>query len=324
MKVCFVHRDPSSGGTSIEEIFQGLIEVLEEKISIQQFHYNKRHSLLHNLRRLKQMNADIYHITGGVYFIAPFIRHKKVIITIHDIGHFRQLKGIKRWIFGLLYFKWPIYRADAITSVSEFTADNLRQWFGDKIQRKLYVIPNPVPGIFLKMERPFQKIKPRILQVGTNLNKNLDSVIKAINGLDVILVIIGELLHDDKLQLEKHSISYENYSRLNYTEVYEQYCLADIVIFVSTYEGFGMPVIEAQATGRPVIASYITSIPEVGGKGVHYIQDPFNVQEIREGILKVINDDTYRAKLINEGFRNVQRYDKERIAKEYLSLYKSV
>ena len=102
-----------------------------------------------------------------------------------------------------------------------------------------------------------------------------------------------------------------------------QYQLADIIVLPSTYEGFGMPILEAQAVGRPVLTSNISSMPEVAGDAACLV-NPYDVNEIRAGINKIISDDNYRESLIQKGFENIKRYNPERIATDYYELYQRV
>ena len=97
----------------------------------------------------------------------------------------------------------------------------------------------------------------------------------------------------------------------------------DLLVFVSTYEGFGLPILEAQATGRPVITSNVLSMPEVAGDSACLV-DPFDVSSIRKGILKVINDPAYREKLIKRGFENVKRFQPDKIAEQYADIYRGL
>ena len=82
-----------------------------------------------------------------------------------------------------------------------------------------------------------------------------------------------------------------------------------------------MPIIEANAIGRPVITSGLYSMPEVAGNAA-CIVDPFNCGEIKEGIQKIINNDVYRNDLVEKGYRNAQRFSVDMIATEYYQLYK--
>ena len=81
-----------------------------------------------------------------------------------------------------------------------------------------------------------------------------------------------------------------------------------------------MPIIEANIVGRPMITSNLLSMPEVAGDAA-LIVNPYNIDEIRNGILKIINDDKYRNGLIEKGFRNAERFTIKYIEKKYFELY---
>jgi glycosyltransferase involved in cell wall biosynthesis len=93
-----------------------------------------------------------------------------------------------------------------------------------------------------------------------------------------------------------------------------------MVVFASTYEGFGLPIVEANATGRPVVTSNIFSMPEVAGDAGCFV-DPFDASSIRAGIVRVVEDEAYRQGLIKKGFKNVKRFRADAIAHQYAELY---
>ncbi len=94
----------------------------------------------------------------------------------------------------------------------------------------------------------------------------------------------------------------------------------DIVSFVSTYEGFGLPVIEANATGRVVITSNIEPMNTIAANAALKV-NPYDVNEIKEGIEKIIANSVFREKLIKNGLINAKKYSAEKIALQYEELY---
>ena len=156
--------------------------------------------------------------------------------------------------------------------------------------------------------------------MGTAHNKNLENIIPAIKGLNVKLTILGNLKEHQKELLKNSGIDYENVFNLDYKDVIKQYENADLVTFASSYEGFGLPIIEANGIGRPVIAGNNTSMPEVAGNAAILV-DSNNVEEIRASIIKIIEDDKFRNDLINKGKENVKRFLPIFIAQKYAELY---
>jgi len=106
-------------------------------------------------------------------------------------------------------------------------------------------------------------------------------------------------------------------------EIVREYLNADMLVFVSTYEGFGLPILEGQAAGRPVITSCLSPMKEVAGGGACLV-DPYSIVDIREGVLRVIHDSQYRAMLIQAGFDNVRAYSPKNVARQYSSLYEAL
>ena len=119
-------------------------------------------------------------------------------------------------------------------------------------------------------------------------------------------------------------MQYEWYKNsLTEEAVYQEYVKCDILSFVSLLEGFGMPILEANATGRVVITGNSSSMPEVAGDGALLV-DTSNTAEIKEGFLQLINDSALRNELIEKGFKNVRRFSIDNIIKQHELLYKEV
>jgi glycosyltransferase involved in cell wall biosynthesis len=103
----------------------------------------------------------------------------------------------------------------------------------------------------------------------------------------------------------------------------QSYVECDMLAFPSTYEGFGMPILEAQAVERPVVTSSVASMPEVAGEGACLV-DPFDVASIRAGVLRVMHDAAYRQSLVVAGRRNCARFSPREIAEAYARVYREI
>lgn len=321
MRVILIYRKHHEGAFSIEELFHTIAGELGKQVEVIEYETGTRWNMLRDAWRLRKLNADIYHVTGDINYFVPLLPHKKTVLTVHDIGHYLfGLNGIKRWLYKWLWLIFPIRRAGAVTSVSTETRENTVKHLGIADSR-VKVIENCHSAIFKPVTKPFTANCPVILQVGTQPYKNVPRLIEALKGLSCRLVLVGRLNDKAKQKLVECGIVYENYVGITHEEIYRRYVDCDIVSFVSIGEGFGVPIIEAQASGRPLITANVSPMREVAGDGACLV-DPLDVSQIREGIIKIIADTEYRHQLVERGLRNVIRYSPATISNQYLDLYK--
>lgn len=266
--------------------------------------------------------GDINHVTGDINFIALAMDGKRTILTNHDCGCILRSKGLKRWLMRMIWLKLPVNRVAAVTTVSNHSKEEIVRLTRCPPE-KIHVIPNPVQPQFKPLSRPFNAERPRILHVGTAPHKNLAGLISALAGMTCTLVIIGPINDDIRRQLQEARVDYENHVCLPVEEVARQYEQSDLVVFASLYEGFGLPIIEAQAVGRPLVTSNRPPMSDVAGGGACLV-DPGDAKSIRAGIERIVNDAAFRSELIQRGFENIQRFRPERIAQQYLALYQKV
>ena len=266
--------------------------------------------------------SRVNHVTGDVHYLTLLLRKSRTVLTVHDCGNLTRLHGWRRWLYNLLWFRLPIRRSQVVTAISEATRQDLIALCGCPPE-KVRVIPDCVPSEFKPDPRPFDAERPRILQVGSRKNKNLPRVAEALAGISCTLDIVGRLDDDQRQMLAGHGIDYTDAHDISDEELLQRYRDCDMLVFASTSEGFGMPIIEAQAVGRPVVTSNLQPMPDVGGDGACYV-DPLDVAAIRAGLRKVIADADYRAKLVEAGFENAQRFCPEAIAAQYAEVYREV
>lgn len=107
-------------------------------------------------------------------------------------------------------------------------------------------------------------------------------------------------------------------------EVKETYRRSDIVCFPSSYEGFGVITIEAQAIGRPVITTNKEPMKSVAGDAALYINNPKDPAQLHDAIIKLINDDKLRENLIKKGLENSRQYRLGSIASKYIDIFSSI
>jgi glycosyltransferase involved in cell wall biosynthesis len=228
----------------------------------------------------------------------------------------------RHWVIRWLWYKLPVKKATAITVISENTRKDLIRFTGCPAG-KVRVIPDFVDSSYKPAPYTFKRDNPVILFIGTAPNKNLGRLIEALSGIRARLEIIGFPDEQNKAALKAANISYSVFNVLSPEEMAGKYRNADIIAFPSTYEGFGLPILEAQATGRPVLTSAVSPMKEVAGNGACLV-DPFRVEDIRNGLCRIMEDADYRDHLIREGFKNVEQYRLEKVVKQYTDLYKEL
>jgi len=328
IKVNFFQRKPRKGFSySLEFIFADIRKRLADRITYNLFIckcYNDGYfsKLVNIVEATFRQGKDINHVTGELHFLDLLMSKKRVILTVLDCGMMYRKSGISKRLIKWLYFTAPVKKAKIITAISEVTKQEIVNITGIN-PNIIRVIPVAINPHFQSSPKSFNKSKPVILQIGTGYNKNLLRLIEAIRGINCHLTIVGKLSDEQLSALNKASIDYSNEYNISDERILEKYRECDILSFVSTFEGFGMPIVEANAVERVVITSKLSSMPEVAG-GAAYLVDPYEIEDIRNGILKIIGDDLLREDLINKGKLNKLRFDADKIANMYFDLYKEI
>ncbi|MBS1557206.1 MAG: glycosyltransferase family 4 protein [Bacteroidetes bacterium] len=326
MKVIFFHRKNIKGNFSIEALFQQIRENLPGDIASRVVEMNWQSKGI--VRRLfcgmqtLFSQGEINHITGDIHFVSLFLPGRNTILTLHDIGFLENRKGLSAYLLKWFWVQWPVRHCAVITTISETSKNEIVKYVpeaGSKIQ----VIYNPISDLFIASPHKFNPTNPIILLIGTKPNKNIERQLQAVSEIPCVLYILGKLTPHQRQLIDRYQIKFKVFTNLSTEEVAGLYKECDIVSFVSTLEGFGLPIVEANAVGRVVVTGNVSSMPEVAGGSAHLV-NPFEVDSIRAGIRKVMEDGAYRDQLIAKGYENARRFNARLLAGEYASLYRKI
>lgn len=328
-----VQRYASELCLSIKELFPDTIFVshdgilhneLAEKLDAKIFGILRGH-LWEQLELPKYLKTKGKPLLLNLANTAPLFYCNK-ISTVHDIAYERYPKSFS-WKFRVLYQRMiPIILRNSrhIFTVSEFSKSEISDFYNVS-DKDITVIYNAVSEAF----RPIKtKFDDRFILAVSSLNyqKNFHSLIKAFNQLklnDIKLYLIGGInrsFQDPSLLKEIESNKNIHFlGRVSDKELVEYYSAAQLFVYPSLYEGFGIPPLEAQACGCPCVISSVASLPEVGNDSVIYC-DPYDISSIADSIYAVLKDNQLRADLISKGFENIKLFNWKTSAKRILEI----
>jgi glycosyltransferase involved in cell wall biosynthesis len=289
---------------------------------------------------LRREGVTLYHAPH--YVLPPLVRCRS-IVTIHDCIHLMFPEYLPNR-FALTYAKTSIAlaarRARRILTVSESSKRDILR-FVDAPADRIDVIYNAYDECFaiepreedvLRVRERYQLQDPFVLYAGNvKPHKNLERLIEAFavvrrGGLDELkLVLIGDDISKyavlrravHRLQLHKH-VRFLGYLPVETLAV--MYRLAGVFVFPSLYEGFGLPPLEAMASGTPVVASNASSLPEVVGDA-GLLVDPYDPDAIAGAIRRVVIDETLRSDLRQRGLARAKEFSWERSVRRVQRIY---
>jgi glycosyltransferase involved in cell wall biosynthesis len=294
------------------------------------------------------LQADIVHIcdhSNAIYI--PWARRKPYVVTCHDLlavrGSFGEATDCPASVSGKWLQQWilrGLNRADAIACASHATLGDVTRLLPGPARAT--VVPLALRTDLARLSAGesdtrlqaipgFDPNRPFVLHVGSShARKNREGLMrifaKAIGSVDAQLVVAGKPLNASQRQLarelhvseriiEAHEISDQLLSAL--------YSKAIAFVFPSTFEGFGWPIVEAQACRCPVVCSNRAPFPEVGGEGALFF-DVNDEAGFAGAIVRLANDSEFRSALIEKGVENLWRYKPEIMTSRYISLYEQV
>jgi glycosyltransferase involved in cell wall biosynthesis len=292
---------------------------------------------------LKRERVDIFHAPH--YVLPPLVRCPSVV-TIHDCIHLMFPQYLpNRW--ALTYARRSISmaarRSTRVLTVSESSKRDIQR-FVDIPPGKVDVIYNSYDPRFAiepdaetvsRVRERYQLQSEFVLYAGNvKPHKNLERLIEAFHivrsrGLDHLkLVLIGdEISKYTALRRAVHRHQLHNYVRfLGYLPeetLAVMYRLAGVFVFPSLYEGFGLPPLEAMASGTPVVTSNVSSLPEVAGDAAVLV-DPYSAEAIADGMYRVLTDGTLRSDLKRRGPQRASQFSWESSVRRVREIYGQV
>ncbi|MBN1518306.1 glycosyltransferase family 4 protein [Candidatus Sumerlaeota bacterium] len=281
------------------------------------------------------------------HYNAPLLRRGSLVVTVHDLIHLlmpgKGPQAAMKRVYAGVFFRLLKRRADRILTVSEATRRDLIERLGLPEER-IIVTPNALSAGFRPVQDAARLDAFRhqlklpgafLLAVGIDKpHKNMERLLRTLarlwreGWLDLPLYVAGvakpaesrlprlaeELGTGESVRFLPH---------LPYEELPMLYQSAHALIFPSLYEGFGLPVLEAQACGCPVAASNAASIPEAAGEGAVFF-DPRDEAAMEASILQVVDDDALRERLRAAGRENLARFSWQSTARRTLEIYQEL
>ncbi len=281
-------------------------------------------------------HLDLWHSAA---FVIPAWLPCPAVVTVYDLSFMyypAAFPAAQRWYL-TSQTRRSCRRARRVVAISESGRQDVHHFFGVPLHRIDVVVPGvepvyrPLPTeAATSFRKKAGREKPFVLHVGTlQPRKNIPVLLAAFAQADLPdhdLVLVGGkgwLFADIFRQVERLGLT----ERVHFTgyvpddELPLWYNAADLFVFPSLYEGFGLPVVEAMACGAPVVAANISSIPEAAGEAA-LLFDPMNAAELAERMTAVLNDAELSATMRARGLRQAARFSWERAGREWTAVYR--
>ena len=292
---------------------------------------------------LLRERPDVFH---APHYILPIGVRAHSVVTIHDCIHLmfpQYLPNRAAYAYARMAMWSAARRSDCILTVSEASKRDILHFFAVPPE-KIEVIYNaiderfsldPTEEAIARVRERYQLDQRFVLYVGNiKPHKNLVRLIEAFAALrrgeleDLKLLIIGdEISKLPALRRAVHTLKLHKYVRfLGYQPddtLAILYRLASVFVFPSLYEGFGLPPLEAMASGTPVITSNVSSLPEVTGEAAVLV-DPHDVHSIEHGMRRVLTDPALAASMRVRGLQRAREFSWERSVQRTLEVYQKV
>lgn len=280
---------------------------------------------------LKKYNADVFLSPDGYLSLKTKVPQ---LAVIHDISFAHRPGDIplmKRWYYNFFFPRFA-RKARRIATVSEYSKNDIAKSYRLTTE-KMDVVYDGCNENFRPYSNEEQRMirekytqgVPYFLFVGAlHPRKNVAGLLKAFDvfktetgRMEKLLIVGGEMHKTGEISETWQKMQFKNdvvfTGRVAQEKVYGIFGAALSLVFVPFFEGFGIPILEAMSAGVPVICSNTTSMPEVGGEAVLYV-DPENIGQIANAMEKIVSDSELRNELIDKGFRHKLNFSWDKTA----------
>lgn len=304
---------------------------------------------LHNLKRESFLNLKIRRylnftkpVNEKSIFHSSYFRISKSpnainVTTIHDFTTEKFRTGLAKWV-NLKQKKYAVYNSAGVVCISENTKKDLLHFCPNVDEKKIRVIYNGVSDDFFYIDDDFNISEKEerfsnlenykyLLYIGHRTNyKNFPIAVEtAAKFKDKYkLVVVGEPFTEDEKTFVESKLG-DNYlllSKLRNKELNFLYNKAFALLYPSSYEGFGIPIVEAMKTHCPVIATYNSSIPEVAGDAAILCENT-NEKEFAKSV-QCLENKSFRDNLIEKGIEQSKKFNWDKTYQEYLEFYQEL
>lgn len=286
----------------------------------------------------QKIDADIFHGLSGEL---PLRWRKTSIVkavTVHDLIFLRlpQYYSFFDRKIHLWKFRKAVHQADVVIAISEQTKKDVIQFL--KVpEEKIKVVyqgchqsfkENPDQEFLVSVKQKYELPDRFILSVGTvEPRKNLLNIVKALKDTDIPLVVVGKkqkkYFQKVEKEIRRSKVEVKFLDGVSMEELAAIYRLADIFVYPSLFEGFGIPIIEALFSETAVITGNVSSLPEAGGPDSLYV-NPESITDLKAKINFLWENESERIRRAEKGLQYVQRFTDEKIAADLMQVYRSI